>query len=526
MEMNSRYHHFLKALLMLMLSVAAVSCQDSIPRRATISPTSAASSSTGGSTTGKTTLEVRPTNSVKFNSNFCACKDGKAITFGTCSSFCASKQTAGKEVLYASFTLKEDILLNAKLKNLLGWCTADLDDGITANAKCLSEVRDENGTRAPIDVTIVNNTNSVTIDITDLEYEKTFVLTVYEESSGARSDSIQFLKTGTDTGNVTYLGPLKISPISQYTCLWRKPAVDNGDLYFDTAFRMHYNFLPRLPPAALPANSDFICHDIFNPLYGAIDDPLFPRLELVEGAFNLWNLMDPRFYDNNENNNEDVNDQIIAKAKIYGVTITPGQKFFSPYSPIISMNTAANGTVTSGSSQTTAQPLGWYMSSWVDATTYRSYCLNSSHYNSSNGLFKAMRDIVGVDTEGLYIGYKAPQNYTSPRDGNVYTSPFDILLLKESDLKRAWFYLRNGVPTVPTDENVASVAVYFYYPFNFTSPYVKGSTQSLYQVMSMNDLQTVAGGSSTSTTGTSGTATGSGTQYPAHDRKIGCIPKF
>ena len=80
--------------------------------------------------------------------------------------------------------------------------------------------------------------------------------------------------------------------------------------------------------------------------------------------------------------------------------------------------------------------------------------------------------------------------------------------------------MKNGVPTVPTDSIVASVPVFFYYPMNILSPYVKASTQKIYQVKGAVELnnETVSEGGSNST--------GISSNYPPHDRKIGCIPKF
>src|SRR5690606_3220461 len=112
------------------------------------------------------------------------------------------------------------------------------------------------------------------------------------------------------------------------------------------------------------------------------------------------------------------------------------------------------------------------------------------------------------------------ENIQNP-DGSVTTGAPDMVLIRETDLKAVWFYLNNDVPTVPTDDNVANVAVYFYYPLNKDSPFVKTSTQRLYRVKGGNE---VSGGQVPQ--GGGGTDSGGLSQLPPHDRQIGCVPKF
>jgi len=100
-----------------------------------------------------------------------------------------------------------------------------------------------------------------------LKLIKHIVVTLVEATSGARSNSIQFIKFSTDL-STPIIGPLKNAPISQYTCLYRPELDYEGDTYYDQAFRVHFYFLPSIPPAPIPAGSEIICHDIFNPAYG------------------------------------------------------------------------------------------------------------------------------------------------------------------------------------------------------------------------------------------------------------------
>jgi hypothetical protein len=530
--MNSRFNILAQLLAMLVLCMTLASCQDTLPQRPTIAQGKTTKNPTvcpegqileeqdDGSKLCVDEPFVRPSNAVLWRNDFCACRNGKAVSFGNCSSFCANKNTNGAERLYATFNVTADVSLSG-LGNVHGWCTM-LIPGDQKNPSCVLEAKAEDGTKTDILVTVLPGSNSLTADIQDaLDYDKTYVLTLVETNSKARSNSIQLVKFSPEIG-IPILGPLKNAPISQYSCLVREFSEDTGtgDIFFDSAYRMHFYFLPRVPPNPIPAGmSNLICHDIFNPLYGRFDNELFPRLETKPGVFNLWDTMDPRFYDNNGNGLIDVNEIIVQKTKNFGGTIPSSSSFFSefrwPGSPQISED-AGN---------TNAQALGYFMAPWIDQQSYRSYCLTSEHYNTNNALFKALRDIIGVDTEGIYIGEKAPETVITS-NGQPTTGFKDYILVRETELKKVWFYLNNGVPTAPTDNNVANVAVYFYYPFNPASPFVKTSTQRIFRVRSASELNSGNTNTSSQISTNGATSSGSITSYPPHDRKIGCVPKF
>lgn len=511
-----------------------VSCQDTIPYRSTITPSSlndenlicpdgqevvTVNSEENPYQECQDKAAVRPNDAVFWKSDFCACKDGKAISYGNCSSFCSDKNTNGAEMLYANFTVTEEISLGG-LGNLYSWCKLNLP-GDTQNPECELQAKDENGNVTSVGVNIPLNSNSITANLqTAIAYDKTYVLTLVEKVSGAKSNSVQIIKFSSEI-NLAILGPLKNGPVSQYTCMVREFSTDDstGDIYYDSAYRLHFYFIPRIPPNPIPAgNSNLICHDIFNPLYGAIDQELFPRFEQIPGVFNLWDSTDPRFYDNNGNGAKDINELIIQKTNNFGGTIPASTNFFQEFKWPGSPQLQAD----SGNASNTIQSLGYFMAPWIDQNTYKSYCLNSSHYNSTNPLFKALRDIIGVDTEGIYIGEKAPEAVTNSQ-GQTTTGYPDYILIRESDVKDVWFYLKDGVPTVPTDTTVTNNAVYFYYPLNKISPYIKSSTQRIFRLRGANELNQNNG---SSTGGSGATSSGAATSYPPHDRKIGCIPKF
>ncbi len=532
--MYSRLHEKIIQLLCLGIMLVNFSaCQDSIPYASTITPDSSTSGNSLGCTSTQTEVTAldgtsscvektltRPDNAVKFKTDFCGCKDGKAVTYGNCNSFCSAKNTNGAGILFANFNVTEDISLNPSLASVKGWCNVALPEEPT-NPRCALKAKDDDGNEVLLDVETGSNNNSLNINIDKLSEDKIYVLTLVETVSGVKSDSIQIVKYSSDLP-ISILGPLKNAPITQYTCLNRPSSTDadTGFAYYDAAFRVHFYFLPRIPPNPMPPGSDLICHDFLNTNYGFLDDILFPRLEQIPGIFNLWDKTDPRFYDNDGNGKIDVNELIIQKAKSYvNISLPSTTSFFMPFEVTVPTVTSESGSSSSGDTTApTKQILGYYMAPWIDQTTFRSYCLNSTHYNSSNPLFKAMRDIIGVDMEGIYVGKKAPE-VIYDRTNNPVSAPDDYILITETDLKQVWFYFKNGVPTAPTDTMTYSDPVWFYYPLNKSSPFVKSSTQRLYQINGSDELK------DPSISQASSTSSGLSTLYPPHDNKIGCVPK-
>ncbi len=495
-------------------------CVDSVAKRQTIVP-----KSTTGSTTDDTptaSAEVRPTDAIRFKDGYCGCKAGVPTTYGDCATFCASNNTPD-DLFYTSFTVTEAISLT-EFGSVQGWCSKALKDAEgnlqSTNPSCVLSVKDPDGNEVdyPL-ITQTANSNSIKVNIASLLNDKTYILSLKEVTSGATSNSIQILKPSPTSSSV--LGPLKITPASQYTCILRNLSQDDttGDIFYENAYRLHFYFIESKRPDPIPANtSNIFCHDIFNTLYGAVDDRTYPRLEETPGVISLWDgITDPRFFDNNGNGTLDANDQIVNKVKDLGFTIPASTNFFLQFSwP--SNPTSDDSSSGSGSSSGNSQ-LGWYMIPWVDQSTYKAYCPTATHYNSNNVIFQAMRDIVSVDTEGLYVAMKDGELVNNGTTTTI--GPADYILVRESDVKRAWFYLNGTTPIVPTDANIASKTIYFYYPFNFSSPYTKTSTQKTYVVKKASELSS----GSVSDSGTTNVS-GAITTYPPHDRRIGCIPKL
>ena len=273
-------------------------------------------------------------------------------------------------------------------------------------------------------------------------------------------------------------GPVQITSFSQYSCV----STDNN------AEKYHFYFQERTPPAVVRVDERaIVCHDT---IYGTNDHETFPRLEYTAQAFKVWDSSDFRFYDNDGNGSIDINDQIIRNARLYGEVINPRTIFFTP----VTLPTSVEMSRRAGNYKTQFST-GWMMYPYM--RNYKSQCLTAADYNSASGLFRAIGQLILVDTEGLYVG--EAQNALSK----------DYVLLNETDLKKVWFYIKNGVMTAPTDDMVATVPVYFYYPLNPANPYQRSAAQKTYQLRGAQELNLPTGHT-----------------YPAHDRKIGCIPKY
>lgn len=527
--MDAQYKTLLRMMLLLCATAVLTACQDTIPNRETIVSNNLRPLECPEGQEVKEIVEnnrrkqvcqeipkppVRPSNAVRYRPDFCACKDGKPVSFGNCTNFCSGKGTNGAQLLFASFDVTAEISLSG-LNHTRGWCQIRLPND-EAIPNCRIEAKDEDGGVQSLPVNSWPTNNSLVADVGALADDKTYILTLVETVSGARSNSVQIIKYSVDLP-IQALGPLKQTPVSQYTCIVREFSQDsnNRDIFYDQAYRLHFYFIPRMPPDPLPAGTNNIfCHDIFNPRFGLIDSVEAPRLELRPGVFNLWDTMDPRFFDNNGNGNMDVNDVIVQRTRNFGGSIGANSNFFLPFRWFGAPQLNAQAGNSNSNNQT--QPIGYFMAPWIDQQTFKSYCPTSTQYNSNIPVFQAMRDLIGVDTEGLYVGEKAPE--TIFVNGQATTGMRDYILIRESDLKDVWFYLKNGVPTAPTDDNVANVAVFFYYPLNRQAPFVKSSSQRIFRVRGASELS----GANTNASVTSGGST----TFPPHDRKIGCVPKF
>lgn len=510
--------------LIFLLAILVASCENAPRNRPTFSPFQDVTSDFNEDTEPETlVVPQRPDGAVFIQADACGCLQGKAITYGSnCASLCQQKGTGVTDAtLYMNVKVGAEVELT-DLRDLQGWCSTPLIDpntgeAVAGNPACVLEAKDENGSVRQINFTPIGN--KATVNITSLSNDMTYRISILETTSGARSDTLQIRKVSTSTSD-PIMGPLRLMPVTQYTCMYIDIAdSDSGnESYYDYASRLMYYFVPEVRPEAISEfSANLYCHDIYQ--FGT-NDPGGTRLEETPGAFTLWSKWDPRFYDTDNDGINQIDQLIVQLVEDQGATIDANLRLFFEFSwfsePQISSGDSSSAPTNGGNVS-----MGYYMIPWVDQNTLKAYCPKQEHYYSDNQLFVALRELVGVDTEGLYIGKKEGQGCT-------------FMLIRETQLKKIWFYKdSNGIHIEPNNETVEGKKIQYYYPPDENSPFIKKSHQNLFTILSTQELSSVnCGGSSAPTSGqdANGTTSGSGTGggdgriYPPHDKRIGCVP--
>lgn len=453
---------------------------------------------------------TRPSDQVYIQS-VCGCLGSLPDILNNCSSVCASRNDL-TPTLFGTVTLGSDIALNSLLGNLHNWCTVEIGDGL-AQPECQLELR--NGTSIYTKpVSTVEGSNTFSVDLNGIPLNMTFAATIYEKKSGAKSKSFNVRRYSASDSSSTPTTPLKLMPITQYTCITRTgSATVDGEIYTNAA-RIHFYFAQDARPVALrPGQNFLICHDTV--LYGNNDSQLYPRLEELPGQFVLWDQTDSRFFDQDQTNKLDVN-ELISKRLLDEYNITNNSinifgEFRWPSAPS-NPETADGSTASGSSSSTTIAPLlGFYMQPWIDSSSGHGFCPKQSHYNGSDPVFNILKEIVGVDTEGLYIAVKE-EEILNTTTGTTVPAPQDVLFIREGLLKKIWFYFENNQHLVPTEVTANSKTIMFYWPADITNPYVKKSTQKLYTIRSAENLTTSQNQGGLRTTVRPG------------DKRFGCVP--
>lgn len=465
---------------------------------------------------------VRPTDQIFITSDFCSCLNQKPDIINNCDKFCAEKTASNQAILYVNTTMGSEVANHPKLGNLYNWCKKELSASDAAPS-CMLELYSSAGTQN-LNVNLTEGSNSFNVNINNLTKDVTYVATLVEQNSKARSKSFNLYRTDTATSTDSNT-PLKLRAASLYTCI-KKSGTSNSsgtDNYTDQAIRVHYYFADNKAPSSLPAGDPFlICHD--SQQYGTNDSPLYPRLELIPNAFTVWSEADMRFSDLDQNNRMDINDLISTRlANEYGVdvatTYPKGLNIFGefkwPNGPSISSGSSSTNTT-----NTTAARVGYFMQPWIDKSTQRAFCPKEQHYiNGPDPIFKVLKNIIGVPTEAVYLAERqALQLMTTSASGTVTyeAAPQDVLIIRESLLKTVWFYRENG-KNIPADELTANQkTIMFYWPIKTGSDPLTGqSDQVIYTIKAPTDIGTQQSGN------TSGTLS---TVFNPPDKRFGCIP--
>ena len=506
--------------------IGFVGCNEVPRNRPTFSPLQEISTAVDEEEQKELPIPVRPDGAVIIESEACGCKDGVPITLGNCVAFCAGRPSNSTATLYLSTTVTDEIELT-NLQNLLGWCTTELIDPNTGstvagqtNPSCILEAKSESGAVSTLNFTPTTS-GDFSVDVSSLAEDVTYRLTIRETTSGASSNTkqIRIFSEPIDEG---VSGPLRLTPVTQYTCMNIVTSQDNVGLYYEDASRIYFYFIPETRPDPLPEDiANLYCHDIFT--YGTTDRGN-ERLEETPGSFTLWSKWDPRFYNlNGIGSDYDINDILQQRVIDQGFNLSATPNIFYPFEwfgePEVSVDSSgtstANSTSTDGGGSAKSETLGFYMTPWVDQTTFKAYCPKTEHYNSDNQLFRAMREVVGVETEGLYVAKKEGVNNST------------FILIRETLLSQIWFYVENGQNIEPNNDTITGKKIQFYWPADTSTPFIKKSHQSTYTVYSATELQELSSGGVSSTSqannGASGSA-GGASSYPPHDKRIGCVP--
>lgn len=445
-------------------------------------------------------IPTRPTGAIVLQTDHCACQNGESIALGTCAQTCASKPNTENELLYFNAEPTTAITLDI-YQDISGWCKRDIIDPNTGEAvnagaaACVIEAIDENGGRTELPFEPGAGAKSFAVDVSVLNFNNSYRITIVEVSSGARSSTIQLRKIKTNDRGIE--GPLALMPVNEFACMINRFEDPDEPRNITDSDRTHFYFVSETRPEPLPKNTGAYCHDKQKQ-----ETPTnSPLLEEKAGAFSVWNRNDPRFFDLDGDDEIDIHNIIAEEVERQGQRLdsTP-RLFFELEWP--------NGISIDGDSGTNTQgKLGFYMTPWIDDQTFKAYCPTQEYYYSSNPIFRAMREVVGVDTEGLYVAKK---------DGFC-----DFVLVKESLIKQIWFYKENGQHIQPNDNTISGKQVQFYWPASTDSPFIKKSDQAVYTLKRADELTC---GDTTLPESSGQGSNGARTNFPPHDKRIGCVP--
>ena len=445
---------------------------------------------------------LRPSGQVFVNRDFCACKDGKPDIVNDCANFCSS--TSDKtSTLYGSVRLGYGVESHKDLGSLFNWCYNAISGSDLVSPGCFLKVDDGNSSRL-LDIGIPEGSNSFTANIETLSYNTVYIATIVETESGSNATSSSFQIYRHKSIEDTVHDPLKIMPISQYSCISRSSDQQNGALLYKQQLRSNYYFPSNARPPGLPPNASgsIFCHDINK--NDDDDSSVFDRLEIKDQHFALWDRDNNLFSDLDGDGELDVHNTIIERLRREAGVNREGLKMFNlltwPNFPEIKISTGTSNTNNWNST------LGYYMIYWINPQTGLSYCPTQEHYNGrKDPILDILKEVVGVDTEGIYFALS--ESINSPKGEPLQT----VMFIREGILKKVWFYFEDNKLLIPDNRTVSSKTIQFYYPVDLEHPYIRKSTQKIYTVRHPDDI-----GKNSS---------GQVRKYlRSHDRRFGCVP--
>ena len=468
---------------------------------------------------------ARPSDSVFIDDDFCICQDQQVVSVTSgpdCAATCLEKDDT-VPTIYGSVTVGALISGDSTLENLFGFCNNAIDNGAENPPSCSLVATDIDGRTYTTDLKTYSGTNlfEANLQATGVSIGETYKFHIEETGTGvenAQSDYEQFnLVEPSDDDD--YEGNLKIKLISQYTCMIRATATSSSydadqAIYLDTVRKHFYMPIDYPTPYLAPGVYDTVfCHDYIK--VGQTDDAAqYSRLELIPGHFSLWDINDVRFIEDGDNRTVD----FLIKQRMVdmGANVEGTKSYFAPLQTCVAPNVSVEDggfPEACDSEDTGLIESGLAMIPFFTDNSGNAICPGEAEYNSSTVEFRAIGEIVGVPTEGLYFA-KGPREVIDLGDGTKQeVKPADIMFIRETQLKKIWFHLTSdGVHYKPTDDTV-SQPTYFYWPADEDAPYTqKRGYQKLYQVMHSTELTSSGYTSSIPTT------------IKPLDRKMACVP--
>lgn len=450
-------------------------------------------------------VEERPTNVIDIKNDFCSCIDGKSDIINNCDNFCAAKGVSNQPILYVNTTVGPEIALNTKLGNVFNWCSVQLAND-EEKPQCFLNATDGLNT-LNLPVNLIPNSNSFNANILSLAPNRTWILKLVETKSGSNAQSKEFqvrrkIQTADTGGALT--GALKVTPISQYSCMTYGGKVDNlGKIIRTTFARIFYYFAanetpPPIPPSGGTNESLVVCHD--EQLHPGVDSAEYSRLELIPNFMAMWDKSDVRFVAKAENAgkltiNKILEDRLSTEFNINGSSISLFTLISFPNRPTTTTTASAN------------VPLGYMMIPFTNPDTGKSFCPTSTNFNGNQPLFNLLGEYMD-DTEGLYLAEKEAETVA---DGNSFKTLYGTMFVRESILKSHGFFIENGLKIKADEISMHTRTIYFYWPLNDVDPLTQGN-RKLFTVRTPATLN-------------GNVPTGQATFESTTDKRIGCVPK-
>lgn len=456
----------------------------------------------------------RPSSKISIKEGFCSCRNGKPDILGDCVSFCNGKTNSNEAKLYGEAVLDPELVSDSKYGNLHNWCNANIGDGLAAPS-CVFRAESLNRS---LDLTIQTfaNSNRFEVNISTLPFDENFIFRVVEKGSGsnAQTRAKQLMRIQQEDNNNQFIEtPLQITSVNQYDCysLVLDPNLSTQDnLFANLVTKQHYYFPSNEQPLPLPPDLETVyCHDIQQ--FPGSDNAIYPRLNVIPGHLALWDKRDIRFVDSDSNGQRDINDLLTRKIQEeYNVTYSYNNIFSAlplPFMPQIDRETAqVTGVAVENNT-------GFFMTPFTNFSTGEIFCPTRDHYNSSDPVFRVMKEVVGVDTEAVYFALSETTTIVISDGNKKLFSTF--VAIRESTLKKIWFYFDNGQHLEHNSVTAFQRPIRFYWPPNFDAPFQKNADQKLYTVGTSEEV------SNQFTEFDKGEITD---RVEPRDKRFGCIP--